>query len=153
MRNAEEVGYGNPSGSHKISRKAKNIVEESREVIAASVGAAPEEIVFTSSGTESDNWSIKSPFQSSLPTSQDLVVSSIEHEAVIESAKWVENRGYKVSFVNPNIAGKVESSEFIQSIRETTTVASLMWANNETGVLQPVSDIGKAVKGLSLIHI
>ena len=147
MRNAEEVGYGNPSGSHKISRKAKNIVEESREVIAASVGAAPEEIVFTSSGTESDNWSIKSPFQSSFPTSQDLVVSSIEHEAVIESAKWVENRGHKVSFVNPNNAGKVESSEFIQSIRETTAVASLMWGNNETGVLQPVSDIGKAVKG------
>tara|TARA_Y100001970_G_scaffold95936_1_gene120874 strand:- start:5083 stop:6219 length:1137 start_codon:yes stop_codon:yes gene_type:complete len=146
MKKAEEVGYGNPSGSHKLSRKAKNIVEESREVIAASVGAAPEEIIFTSSGTESDNWSIKSPFQSCKPTAQDLVVSSIEHEAVLESAKWIAENGYKVSFVDPNKDGKVESSEFINNITETTSVASLMWGNNETGVLQPVSEIGKEIK-------
>ena len=146
MRNAEEFGYGNPSGGHKISRKAKNIVEDSRETIASSVGAAPEEIIFTSSGTESDNWSIKTPFQLSPPTSQDLIVSSIEHEAVIASAKWIEESGYKVSYVDPNKNGKVKSEDFINKIQDSTKVASLMWGNNETGVLQPVSTVGNKVK-------
>ena len=143
MRNAEAEGFGNPSGSHKLSRNAKNIVEESREVIALSVGAAPEELIFTSSGTESDNWSIKSPFELELPTSQDLVTSSIEHEAVLESAQWIEKKGFNVSYVNPGSNGKVDSIEYLAAIKDTTSVASLMWGNNETGVLQPVEEIGK----------
>ena len=143
MRNAEADGFGNPSGSHQLSRNAKNIVEESREVIARSVGAAPEELIFTSSGTESDNWSIKSPFESAFPTSQDLVTSSIEHEAVLASVQWIEKKGFKVSYVDPDSSGKVNSNEYISAIRDTTSVASLMWGNNETGVLQPVEKIGK----------
>jgi len=143
MKNAEAEGYGNPSGSHKLSRNAKNIVEESRELIARSVGATPEELIFTSSGTESDNWSIKSPFESSLPTTQDLVTSSIEHEAVLASAQWIEEKGFSVSYINPSSNGKVDSKEYITAIKDTTSVASLMWGNNETGVLQPVEEIGK----------
>ena len=143
MKNAEAEGYGNPSGSHKLSRNAKNIVEESRELIARSVGATPEELIFTSSGTESDNWSIKSPFESSLPTAQDLVTSSIEHEAVLASAQWIEEKGFNVSYINPSSNGKVDSKEYITAIKDTTSVASLMWGNNETGVLQPVEEIGK----------
>ncbi len=143
MKNAEAEGYGNPSGSHKLSRNAKNIVEESRELIARSVGATPEELIFTSSGTESDNWSIKSPFESALPTAQDLVTSSIEHEAVLASAQWIEEKGFNVSYINPSSNGKVDSKEYITAIKDTTSVASLMWGNNETGVLQPVEEIGK----------
>ena len=143
MKNAEAEGYGNPSGSHKLSRNAKNIVEESRELIARSVGATPEELIFTSSGTESDNWSIKSPFGSSIPTAQDLVTSSIEHEAVLASAQWIEEKGFNVSYINPSSNGKVDSKEYITAIKDTTSVASLMWGNNETGVLQPVEEIGK----------
>ena len=143
MKIAETEGYGNPSGSHKLSRNAKNIVEESRELIARSVGATPEEIIFTSSGTESDNWSIKSSFDSALPTAQDLVTSSIEHEAVLASAQWIEEKGFNVSYINPTSNGKVDSKEFITAVKDTTSVASLMWGNNETGVLQPVEEIGK----------
>ena len=145
MRDAEKDGYGNPSGSHQLSRNAKNIVESSRESIAYSVGAAPEEIIFTSSGTESDNWSIKAPFGFKEPTQQDLVISSIEHEAVLASAKWVEQKGFNVSYVNPDINGKVEYENYISKIQETTRVASLMWGNNETGILQPVSEIGNQI--------
>ena len=143
MRNAEAEGYGNPSGSHKLSRNAKNIVEESRELIARSVGATPEELIFTSSGTESDNWSIKSPFELALPTPQDLVTSSIEHEAVLVSAQWIEKKGFNVTYIDPSSNGKVDSKEYVAAIKDTTSVASLMWGNNETGVLQPVEEIGK----------
>ena len=145
MRHAEKDGFGNPSGSHQLSRNAKNIVERSRESIAYSVGAAPEEIVFTSCGTESDNWSIKAPFEFQEPTQQDLVISSIEHEAVLASAEWVEQKGFNVSYVNPDINGKVEYENYISKIKDTTRVASLMWGNNETGVIQPVSEIGNKI--------
>ena len=145
MRHAEKDGFGNPSGSHQLSRNAKNIVERSRESIAYSVGAAPEEIVFTSCGTESDNWSIKAPFEFQEPTQQDLVISSIEHEAVLASAEWVEQKGFNVSYVNPDINGKVEYDNYISKIKDTTRVASLMWGNNETGVIQPVSEIGNKI--------
>jgi len=142
MRDADRDGFGNPSGSHQLSRNAKNIVERSRESIASSVGAVPEEIIFTSSGTESDNWSIKAPFGLQEPTEQDLVVSSIEHEAVLASADWVEKKGFNVSYVKPDNNGKVQYENYITKVKESTRVASLMWGNNETGIIQPVSKIG-----------
>ena len=143
MRIAEDLGYGNPAGSHTLSRNAKNIIEESREVIAKSVGAIPSEIIFTSGGTESDNWCLKVPFYNKYPTRQDLVTSSIEHEAVLNSAEWVEGNGFSVEYVRPSNNGKVQVNEFCKKIQDSTSVASLMWGNNETGVIQPIHEIGK----------
>ena len=86
---AEHEGFANSSGGHNLSRKAKNILEESREIISSIFEVAPNEIIFTSGGTEADNWSIKSLFNKGIESNSNLVTSSIEHEAVLASAEWI----------------------------------------------------------------
>ena len=143
--NAESFGFANSSGGHKLSRDSKNLLEDSREKIASLLDVAPGEIIFTSGGTEADNWTIKSLF-SSTKLDENLVTSNIEHEAVLASAEWVSSLGHKVNYAKSNNEGLVEEDEFLDHVNEKTIVASLMWGNNETGVIQPISQISKAIK-------
>ena len=141
FKHAEEVAFANSSGGHELSRRAKNLLEESRDLIAGIFGAAPKEITFTSGGTEADNWIIKSPFLNNAPIFSGLVTTQIEHEAVLGSAEWIQEKGFEVKFVSVNEDGVVDVDEFIKSCNKETLVASLMYANNETGVIQPISEI------------
>tara|TARA_B100000900_G_scaffold218795_1_gene185399 strand:+ start:2648 stop:3796 length:1149 start_codon:yes stop_codon:yes gene_type:complete len=149
FKHAEEVAFANSSGGHELSRKAKNLLEESRDFIADVFGAAPKEITFTSGGTEADNWIIKSPFLNNAPTSSKLVTSQIEHEAVLGSAEWIQAKGFSVNFVGVNEDGVVDVEKFIESCNKETLVASLMYANNETGVIQPINEILKKIKEIN----
>ena len=149
FKHAEEVAFANSSGGHELSRRAKNLLEESRDFIADVFGAAPKEITFTSGGTEADNWIIKSPFLNNAPTSSKLVTSQIEHEAVLESAEWIQAKGFSVNFVGVNEDGVVDVEKFIESCNKETLVASLMYANNETGVIQPINEILKKIKEIN----
>ena len=145
FKNAEEFAYANSSGGHGLSRRAKNLLEESRDFIASYFGAAPSEITFTSGGTEADNWVIKAPFINS-KNSQNLVTSKIEHEAVLASAEWLETQGQKVNYASCNKDGQVDVNEFLDKCNNDTAIASLMYANNETGVVQQIEKIAKEVK-------
>ena len=145
FKNAEEFAYANSAGGHELSRRAKNLLEESRDFIASYFGAAPSEITFTSGGTEADNWVIKAPFINS-KNSQNLVTSKIEHEAVLASAEWLETQGQEVHYASCNTDGQVDVNEFLDKCNNDTAIASLMYANNETGVVQQIEKIAKEVK-------
>ena len=145
FKNAEEFAYANSAGGHELSRRAKNLLEESRDFIASYFGAAPSEITFTSGGTEADNWVIKAPFINS-KNSQNLVTSKIEHEAVLASAEWLETQGQEVNYASCNKDGQVDINEFLDKCNKDTAIASLMYANNETGVVQQIERIAKEVK-------
>ena len=145
FKNAEEFAYANSAGGHELSRRAKNLLEESRDFIASYFGAAPSEITFTSGGTEADNWVIKAPFINS-KNSQNLVTSKIEHEAVLASAEWLETQGQEVNYASCNTDGQVDVNEFLDKCNKDTAIASLMYANNETGVVQQIEKIAKEIK-------
>ena len=145
FKNAEEFAYANSAGGHELSRRAKNLLEESRDFIASYFGAAPSEITFTSGGTEADNWVIKAPFINS-KNSQNLVTSKIEHEAVLASAEWLETQGQEVNYASCNKDGQVDINEFLDKCNKDTAIASLMYANNETGVVQQIEKIAKKIK-------
>jgi len=147
-KKTEMDAYANSSGGHALSRKAKNILEESREYIASCFGAAPNEITFTSGGTEADNWIIKTPFTHK-ETTAELTTTQIEHEAVLASAENVQSNGFNVNFVSCDSEGVTNIDEFRKSINSNTLIASVMYANNETGVIQPIKEMSKIVKEIN----
>jgi cysteine desulfurase len=137
--------FGNPSGVHGVSRKAKNALEESREMLASLMGAKPLEIVFTSGGTESDNLAIKGAVLSSSGL-EGMVTSAIEHEAVLETADFLKRIGKPVSIIGVDAEARVDPDQVAEAVGENTAVVSVMMVNNETGTLQPVADIAEAAK-------
>jgi cysteine desulfurase len=146
---AEHEGFANSSGVHNLSRKAKNILEQSRETIAAIFNVAPNEIIFTSGGTEADNWSIKSLFNKNIEPGSNLVTTNIEHEAVLASAQWIKDNDYEVTFAKCLNTGELDKSSFLNGINKNTIIASAMWANNETGIIQPIKELSNEIKKIN----
>jgi cysteine desulfurase len=147
--------FGNPSGVHAVSRMAKNALEEARERAAALLGAGrPSEIVFTGGGTEADNLAVTGAALAG-GDRRHVVVSAVEHKAVLESAGFVERLGSPVTRVGVDDFGLVEPNDVAASVGEETAIVSVMLANNETGALQPVSRIAVAVRSANphtLVH-
>jgi len=142
--------FGNASGLHGIARQAKNALEEAREEAAALLGAAPMEIVFTSGGTESDNLAVKG---AALVGGRrgGVVTTAIEHEAVLESAEFLSRFGCPVQWVQPSAGGVVSVDDVLAAVSSDTTVVSVMSANNETGIRQPVAELAGRMDG-PLLH-
>jgi cysteine desulfurase len=147
-KETESVAYANSAGGHALSRMAKNILEESRDSIASHFGAAPREVTFTSGGTEADNWIIKMPFINNKNNNAELVTSAIEHEAVLGSAEWLETLGYKVHLTPCDANGVIKTKDVLKSVNKNTEIVSIMLANNETGVVQPIKEISQGLKVL-----
>jgi cysteine desulfurase len=141
--------FGNASGSHAVSRRAKNALEDARERVASLLGARPGEIVFTSGGTESDNLAVKG---ASLPGGGGIVTTAVEHEAVLESAAARERAGCKVEVVGVDVVGRVDPHQVAAATGPGTAVVSVMHANNETGVVQSVRQVVEAVAGRVPVH-
>ena len=134
--------YGNPSSSHVLGRACHEAVDDARERVAALLGAESDEILFTSGGTESNNLAIKGVvWHSSRPKNPHIITSKIEHPAVAEPAKFLERLGCQVTYVGCNSDGIVDVAEIESAIRPETVLVSIMHANNETGVVQPISRI------------
>ena len=135
--------YGNPSSSHKRAKGPREAVKQAREKIAKILNAAsPNEIYFTSGGTESDNWALKSGACYMPDKGKHVIVSSIEHHAIIESAKWLESRGYDVTYLPVDRYGMVDLEVLKGAIRDDTVLVSIMTANNEIGTIEPITEIG-----------
>ncbi len=131
--------FGNASGAHAAARAARDALEEARERAAAVIGARPSEVVFTSGGTEADNLAVQGVV---LPEDDGgLVTTAIEHEAVLGSGAFLESLGREVTFVDPSPAGEVEPAAIELAMSPSTALVSVMLANNETGILQPVAEI------------
>jgi cysteine desulfurase len=149
------VSYGNPSSAHALGAGPREAIAEARKNVAALVGAAdPREIVFTSCGTESDNWAISGALKSA-PEKDHIVTTRVEHEAVRKVCEKLECRRYRVTWLDTDNEGQLDLEHLRQALSEKTAVVSIMLANNETGILFPIKEIGKIVKERSnaLFHV
>jgi cysteine desulfurase len=146
---AEQNGFANSSGGHALSRNAKNMLEDARDFVASCFGAAPSEITFTSSGTEADNWIIKTPFLNLDSKNKHIITSQIEHEAILGSAEWIADYGVNVDYVPPTKDGVIDIEIFKSKLTSNTDLVSFMFANNETGILQPIHELALATKKVS----
>jgi len=140
--------FGNPSGIHDVSRQAKDALEEARERVAAVLGCQPLEVVFTGGGTEADNLALKGAALAG-GRRGGVVTVATEHEAVLESAHFLERMGCPVVILGVDEMGRVRPEEIVSEITEETAVVSVMWANNETGVIQPIGEIADAVRSVN----
>ncbi len=138
--------FGNPSSIHSFGQEAKRAVEEVRKTIAAFIGAAADEIVFTSGGTEADNFAIKGVAYANEHRGNHIVTSSIEHHAVIQPLKFLEQRGFKVTYLPVDQYGMVDPQDVRKAVSEKTILISVMHANNEIGTIEPIAEIGRIAK-------
>lgn len=136
--------YYNPSGNYRPGQKVKQTLYQMRERIAAVIGAEPEEIFFTSGGTESDNWIIRS-FGNEKPKGH-IITTGLEHHAIGHSCRQLEQQGGSVTYLPVDDRGRVHISELQKAIRPDTVLISIMYANNEIGTIQPVSEIGETAQ-------
>ena len=142
--------YGNPSSAYTFGKKVARAIDHAREQVAALLHCDPAEIVFTSCGTESDN----SAIQSALLIDRDrkhIVTSKVEHSAVLKHAEALARRGYEITFLDVDENGLLDLSALEEAIRPDTAVVSLMWANNETGVLFPIEEVAAICQGKQTI--
>ena len=138
--------FGNPSSAHALGREMKRAVENAREQVASLIGAAEtNEIVFTSCGSESDNWAIRG-LLATRPEKKHIVTTLVEHEAVRNLCRLLENEGYEVTWLGVDQNGELDLDGLRTALRQDTALVSVMLANNETGVLFPIEEIGRVVK-------
>lgn len=135
--------YANPSSIHAMSRNPRAAVKRAREQIASCIGAEPSEIFFTSGGTESDNWALIGAMEMLEKKGKHLIISTIEHHAILETAVYLEKRGFEVTRVGVDSEGIIRMDELEKAIRPDTVLISVMTANNEIGSIQPIAAIGK----------
>ncbi|MBU1535974.1 cysteine desulfurase NifS [Myxococcota bacterium] len=138
--------YGNPSSMHDFGGNLQEYVEEARAQVAALIGAEdPSEIIFTSCGTEADNTAIASALRAN-PGKKHIITSKVEHPAVLNYFEYLENSGYEVTWLPVDGDGLLDADRVEAAIRDDTALCSLMWANNETGVIFPIDQIGERLK-------
>jgi cysteine desulfurase len=140
-----DVQYGNPSSIHQFGRKTKNAIEKARKQVAVLIGAEPDEITFTSGGTESNNTIFFGcpKLQGEKFGLNHIIISSIEHDAVLEPVREFEKYGVQVTYLPVDEYGLVNPDDIIKSINKQTTIVSIMLANNEVGTIQPIKEISK----------
>ena len=136
--------FGNGSSIHTYGREARNAIDDAREQVAALINAkSPSEIVFTSTGTEADNYAIKglAELQQSRNSGNHIITSSIEHHAVLHTCQYLEKHGFEVTYLPVDRYGQIQLDDLREAIRDTTILISIMHANNETGTIEPIAEI------------
>ena len=146
----EEV-FGNASSIHLFGQQARKAVDGAREKLAEFIGAKPEEIVFTSGGTEADNFAIKGIAYANESKGKHIITSSIEHHAVLNTCKYLEKQGFQVTYLPVDEYGFVDPGDMMKAINKETILITIMHANNEVGTIEPISEIGKIAKGKEII--
>ncbi len=161
--------YGNASAVYELARDSKRAVFNARKQCAQLIGAAPNEIFFTSGGTESDNWSLIGAYEawkkkqgngSAIPGSGrtpggHIITTAIEHHAILRTAEYLESLGVSVTYLKPDVEGFISASQVLEAVREDTFLVSVMTANNEIGTIEPVCEIADAVHSVRkdiLVH-
>ena len=135
------------SRTHDYGENARQVVEASRQKVADLLNVEPEEVFFTSGATESNNIAIQGLREYGLETGKNhIITTTIEHKAVLETAKAMKRQGFDVDFIKPEKTGRVNATSVLDSLRDTTLLVSVMHVNNETGVIQPVEEIGEKLK-------
>lgn len=138
--------YGNASTMYSLGREARKVMEENRKMVASLIGANPDEIIFTSGGTESDNIAIKGTAYRLKDKGNHIITSNIEHPAVDETCKYLEKNGFKVTYLPAGEEGIVKVEDLKKAITDKTILITIMHANNEIGTIQPINEIGKVAR-------
>jgi len=138
--------WGNPSSIHACGLEARSAVEEARGKIAALIGANKNDIYFTSGGTEADNWALKGVAHANQKRGNHIITSTIEHHAVLETCKYLEEKGFSVTYLPVDGFGMVDPDSVRKAITPRTILISIMHANNEVGSIEPIAEIGKIAK-------
>ncbi|OIK13330.1 cysteine desulfurase family protein [Bacillus sp. MUM 13] len=146
MMKVMEGDFGNPSSIHSFGRQARHILDESRAVIAGSIGAGQNEIIFTSGGTEADNTALTGIAFSSQARGKHIITTEIEHHAILHTCHFLEKSGFEVTYLPVGEDGIVSPDDLKKALREDTILVSIMYANNETGAVQPIGEIGRILK-------
>lgn len=143
--------FGNPSGTYSDSVKAKAILKNVRKIVADSINAKDSEIYFTSGGTESDNLAIKGVMEANAHKGKHFITTQIEHHAVMNTAKWLEKNGYRVTYIPVDKNGLVNPKDIEAAICHDTVLVSVMAANNEIGTIEPIKEIGAICKAKGVL--
>ena len=138
--------FGNASTIYSIGRESKKAIEEAREKVARALGAQPNEVFFTGSGTEADNWAIKGIAYANRSKGNHIITSSIEHHAVLHTCQYLESEGFEVTYLPVDEYGLVDPEQVRNAIKDNTILITIMFANNEIGIIQPIKEIGKIAK-------
>ena len=141
-----EEKYGNPSSLHSFGREARQALDEAREKVAAGLGVAPEEIIFTSGGTEANNLAIMGVARGIAPGKNHVITSAVEHHAVLDTVKFLGQIGYDVTILPVDEYGMVSPRQVEEAITDRTILVSIMTANNEIGTIMPFEEIGKVCR-------
>ena len=138
--------YGNASSVHLKGQEAKNAMEKGRRIIAKSISARTPEIIFTSGGTESNNFALKGLFFNNYPEKNHIITTKVEHDCILNSCKWLEKQGAKITYLDVNKEGFVNPKDIEKAITDKTIVVSIIHGNNEIGTIQNLETIGKICK-------
>ena len=143
--------FGNPSTIYSYGRESKKYIEDARDKVAKALGAQSKEIFFTGSGTEADNWAIKGVAYANRKKGNHIITSAIEHHAVLHACNFLEKEGFEVTYLPVDKDGLIDPEQVREAIRPETILISIMYANNEIGTIQPISEIGKIAKEKGII--
>lgn len=143
--------YGNPSSIYSIARDTKKVIEIARERVAKVLNANPNEIYFTGCGSESDNTALKGVAYANKDKGNHIITSKIEHPAILDTCKFLEKQGYEISYIDVDENGIIKLDELKKSIKDTTILISIMFANNEIGTIQPIKEIGEIAKERKIV--
>lgn len=135
--------YGNPSSWYSLGRETKSAIDEARQKIAKAIGANIDEIYFTAGGSESDNWAIKGILQANRNKGNHIITSSIEHHAIMHTFEYLKKQGFDITYLPVDEFGFVNPEDLKKAIKPTTVLVSIMYANNETGVIEPIRELGE----------
>ena len=143
--------YGNPSSIYNEGRTARVAVEKAREQVANAIGASPKEIYFTGSGSEADNWALRSTARALSKKGNHIITSAVEHHAVLHTCQDLEKQGFEVTYLPVDKYGMVSPDDVKAAIKDTTIMISIMFANNEIGTIMPIAAIGKIAKEAGVV--
>lgn len=143
--------FGNPGSIHAWGQQAREAVDRAREIVAQALGARPAEIVFTGGATEADNFAVVGAALAGEPRGRHIVTTQVEHHAVLEPCRFLETRGFEVTYLPVDRTGRVDPADIRRALRDDTILVSVMHANNEIGTLQPVGEIAEAARARGIV--
>ena len=151
MMESYSENYGNPSSTHTLGQKARAAIETARSMIAGYIGVESKEIIFTSGGAEGNNLAIRGALNAYSSKGKHIITSKIEHSTVLKTCQQLENEGCEVTYIDVDENGVINLEQLKNSIRKDTVIVSIMYANNETGVKQPIEEIGQILENTDII--
>jgi cysteine desulfurase len=144
--------YGNPSSIHSFGRETRQAIDTARDTIAESLGASDaSEIIFTGSGSEADNFAIKGTAFALKGKGNHIITSAIEHHAVLDTCKWLEKQGFRVTYLPVDSYGLVDPAQAAKAITNDTILMSVHYANNEIGTIEPIEELGEIARSKGIL--